>query len=317
MKTTELRVGLRHAVDLTRAHGAYRLSRAGGRPTGVRLMVNSIPKSGTNLLIKAVDALPSTTHVRPSMIRDAAPRLRPSAGEATVSIGVDGPCDASAAKVRAMLRRFPPGGFINAHVPHSLELADILDQLGFRMLAMIRDPRDVVVSSAEYMATRPGHYLLEHFSRLTPEERITQTLRGVSLPDGRTSLLDIRTRVDSVVRWEKEPFGALVRFERLVGPQGGGSLADQIAEVSRIAQLTGDRCSDEEIKRIADGLFGGTHTFRKGQVGRWREMFTAEHRRLAAELLGDVLIELGYERDLAWADPEPEASRGSEALRSG
>jgi len=226
------------------------------------MMVNSLPKSGTNLLIKAVDAMPTTTHVRPSMIRDAVPRLRPSGNEPTVSVGVDGPGDASAARVRSMLSKFPPGAFINAHVPHSSGMAHVLAELGFRMLAMIRDSRDVLVSSAEYMATRQGHYMYEHFSALAPEERLTETLRGVTLPEAGVRLYDIRTRVSGVVRWGDEAFATLVRFERLVGPQGGGSREEQTAEVERIAAHAGSRCSAEEAGRIADGLFGGTHTFR-------------------------------------------------------
>jgi hypothetical protein len=41
-------------------------------------------------------------------------------------------------------------------------------------------------------------------------------------------------------------------------------------------------------------------TFRRGQIGGWREEFTAEHKALFKEVAGDILIELGYERDHRW-----------------
>jgi hypothetical protein len=41
-------------------------------------------------------------------------------------------------------------------------------------------------------------------------------------------------------------------------------------------------------------------TFRSGKIGDWRSHFSAEHIRLFKEVAGDLLIRLGYERDLNW-----------------
>jgi len=43
-----------------------------------------------------------------------------------------------------------------------------------------------------------------------------------------------------------------------------------------------------------------SHTFRKGQVGEWKEVFTEEHKELIKSVAGKLLIDLGYETDLAW-----------------
>jgi hypothetical protein len=43
-----------------------------------------------------------------------------------------------------------------------------------------------------------------------------------------------------------------------------------------------------------------SHTFRSGKKAGWQREFTAQHRRVFAELAGDLLIELGYEPNYDW-----------------
>jgi hypothetical protein len=44
-----------------------------------------------------------------------------------------------------------------------------------------------------------------------------------------------------------------------------------------------------------------SHTFRSGKKAGWQREFTAEHRRQMDEVAGELLIQLGYEPDHAWA----------------
>jgi hypothetical protein len=41
-------------------------------------------------------------------------------------------------------------------------------------------------------------------------------------------------------------------------------------------------------------------TFRKGQPGNWKEHFTPANKTLFKETAGDLLVQLGYERDNNW-----------------
>jgi hypothetical protein len=41
-------------------------------------------------------------------------------------------------------------------------------------------------------------------------------------------------------------------------------------------------------------------TFRKGKTGGWQKHFSAEHKALFKNYAGDLLIDLGYEKDLDW-----------------
>ena len=43
-----------------------------------------------------------------------------------------------------------------------------------------------------------------------------------------------------------------------------------------------------------------SHTFRKGESGQWRKIFNEEHTEVFKKVAGDLLIRLGYERNLDW-----------------
>ncbi|OIJ18549.1 hypothetical protein BKP45_19090 [Anaerobacillus alkalidiazotrophicus] len=45
---------------------------------------------------------------------------------------------------------------------------------------------------------------------------------------------------------------------------------------------------------------GESPTFRKGQLGNWREEFDQEIKQAFKHVAGDILIQLGYEKDDKW-----------------
>jgi len=108
-----------------------------------------------------------------------------------------------------------------------------------------------------------------------------------------------------MIEWQNEDFVHLTRFEDLVGPLGGGSRKRQLDAIQKIALHLHNPCSTRQATRIAERVFGGTGTFRKGQIGGWRERFDESHLLAAKPLLGDALIRLNYEVNLDWANVRP------------
>lgn len=103
-----------------------------------------------------------------------------------------------------------------------------------------------------------------------------------------------------ILPWMQQPFTYVTRFEKLVGPQGRGSREDQVKELRNIATHLHIRCSEEGIERIANNVFGGTSTFRRGVIGSWKSHFMEEHKSLFKEVAGQLLIDMGYEEDFDW-----------------
>jgi hypothetical protein len=63
-----------------------------------------------------------------------------------------------------------------------------------------------------------------------------------------------------------------------------------------VAKHLGIPVDERAIDLVGENLFGVGRTFRKGQVGGWREEFSEEHERAVREVAGPLLAELGYEK---------------------
>jgi hypothetical protein len=173
--------------------------------------------------------------------------------------------------------------------------------MGMKMLLILRDPRDVVVSHARYVTTTPDHFLYEEYQALSEPGRLMRSITGLDRTDSQgPKLLAIHDRCTSVLPWTEQEYSYTTYFEKIVGPEGGGTRDAQVGELRSIARHLGVRCSPPDVEQLAKQIFGGTSTFRKGAIGSWRLRFSLEHRRVFKELAGHVLIDMGYEQDLHW-----------------
>lgn len=82
-----------------------------------------------------------------------------------------------------------------------------------------------------------------------------------------------------------------LRFEDLVGEEGGGSRERQMEAIESWARFL---AVDVPAETLADGLFGDTKTFNKGTVDSWRDVFQDHHVKQFEREFGDVLAEYGY-----------------------
>ncbi|MES2345081.1 MAG: hypothetical protein V4494_03990 [Chlamydiota bacterium] len=189
------------------------------------------------------------------------------------------------------------------HWTHFYKEADALknvDPNKYIKIINIRDPRDVIISQRD-MANRrgnwarwtPPHFFDDYF-KLSQEDRLSFS---IYFPDKYDS---VKVFLDRALAWVEDPDVFICRFEDLVGPQGGGDRLRQENTLRGLAHHLGYSIEEDDIKAIADNLFGNTEMFNKGQIGRWRELYTPKHKMEFNEVMGDRLIKLGYEEDLNW-----------------
>jgi hypothetical protein len=260
----------------------------------------SPPKAGTQLSLKALSLLPGLRPARTQgALRDLALAEPPSGSDADgLSAGVDWPVALRRATLPRWLEAIGPGRFAEAHLPFSPAAAEELRASGARPVLMLRDPRDLAVSHAEHLASHPEHFLHEAYRSMTPPERLLASIVGLRV--AAVGLLDVGARFRSVLPWGAEAGALALRFEDLVGPRGGGTREAQVDALARLARHAGARCSSDRLETAADQLFGGTATFRAGQVGSWRRAFAPEHVAAFKRCAGGLLIQLGYESGEAW-----------------
>lgn len=272
-------------------HGVY------NRFSTPPFLVNSMPKAGTHLLMKAVGMFPGIRRTKGQVMKRLAERYKgpDDAQLHSILLGVGWPRPVALPDVRHALQRIKRGHYAEVHMRFSAELGDLLTELGMKTLLILRDPRDVVVSHVNYVSNNPRHFLYDVYQPLSDSERIMTSITGIeqTVPGG-PMLLNIDERYQSLMPWLTQSLNYTTHFEKLVGPQGGGSRKEQIKELENVVQHLGIRHDPGDVEGVADGLFGGTTTFRKGSIGNWRNHFSAEHKRVFEELAGQLLIDLGY-----------------------
>jgi len=172
------------------------------------------------------------------------------------------------------------------HMPFCPD-AQLFELNNIRGLFIYRDPRDRIISAA-YFVDHPGAHYYPELKKLSLDERIFRFIKVV------------KRDYSHFIPWKECSFVYSTKFEDLVGPYGNGNLVAQIREITNIAEQIGiTNLSEEKILDVANRLFG-KWTFRAGQVGAWKSHFNDEHKKAFKEIAGQLLIDLGYEKDLDW-----------------
>lgn len=164
-------------------------------------------------------------------------------------------------------------------------------------ILLIRDPRDTMVSFQHYLAGGKNwpfgsKYDEYHLYKKSLDEQLRYVLK-YTLPNPKDSLNFATTLLN-------DPNILVIRFEDLVGEKGGGSAQAQQRTLDKLARTLGYSYTQSELDEIAQELFGGTGTFRQGQIGAWKSAYNEKNKALFKKLLGQTTIDLGYATDLDW-----------------
>jgi len=188
--------------------------------------------------------------------------------------------------------------FLMSHDFFSQDMAELWSICNCKIFLMLRDPRDMTLSMISYIMNGydvGGWSRNNWFGQLSLEEQINLTMErihGCGVEDHYQRRLD----------WGKMPQSCCIYFENLVGPKGGGTITAQLKEMRKIANHIHLQISDKALLEIGDQMFGHceSQTFHKGAIGKWKQYFSDENKQFCKEILGDLLIELGYESNYAW-----------------
>jgi sulfotransferase 6B1 len=260
-----------------------------------RTIANGIPKAGIHLLSSLLRKLPRMMF---SGVHHALNDFSVSPG-----IGPEQIPDVDLERLERALSAVNLGQFMTAHFPAQPKVQQLLKDLGYKTVLMVRDPRDIVVSHTFYVTRLPRHFLFERYNTVysTDEERLLVSITGFGKDEYGPAQESIGARIAKYMGWLDDPDACLCRFESLVGASGGGTAAVQRREIAAIAAHVGRPLTDRQLQRIASKVWSTrAATFRKGKIGDWQDHFNDEHKAAFKEVAGQVLIDLGYERDLDW-----------------
>jgi hypothetical protein len=272
-----------------------------GKEMQYPVFLDSVPKSGTHLLAKALLGFPGVAHSGKHMDRKTIAEFvdkdvaYPTKGREDINIQSDFPW------IKRLFQSIPAGQFLTAHLPYHPAIHETLERMNFKILVMMRDPRDVVLSWADYIAKEKNHLLNPFFKDTDRDYRIICGIKGVSSEITKTRRQPpIADLINGHMRWKTRGGAFLVQFEQLVGEKGGGSRESQYHLLEQLMDYLEIKKTSKALDQICDTLFGGTYTFNSGTIGRWRTQFTDEHKALFKKETGRLLIDAGYEKDTNW-----------------
>jgi hypothetical protein len=188
-----------------------------------------------------------------------------------------------------------------------------------RVIHIIRDGRDQAVSMLHHVWNRstdrggvqalmPGEFERREIYRQDPK-KLLQTGEGMFTEERlRGAARSWNARVGKTAQDGPALLGpnyTEVRYEDLLERPG--------EEVGRLAGFLGADTSEKAVHRAVGsasfeklsrgrerGQEDTSSFYRKGIAGDWKNYFTARDRQIYKEEAGELLIRLGYERDLDW-----------------
>lgn len=247
-----------------------------------KVLVNSVPKSGTHLLLQIILGIPGMI-ITPSWITE----------------------DKDLEKIKS-------GSVGPGHFNYSKDFANVLKQENIKVIFISRDLRDIAVSLVHFvMLNKWGHHpWTPYFKNVlkTHDERLLAVINGVQFtPEEQViysipNIPSIREFTQHKLGWLQAPEICCLTFEELV--QDGESQNQSILKIIdflwndlRYLNMT----KLELLQKIKQNIIPEkSGTFRKGQIGNWKDEFTETHKEAFKKIAGDLLINLGYEKNNNW-----------------
>ncbi len=250
--------------------------RMGRRHRLQRVLVNGSPKSGTTWMLNMIASIPGYKSV--------------------------GNYD----RVIERYAETRPGDVVHGHAWYKDGLPELIAQHNIRVILMIRDPRDQLVSRMFHIKRSSRHSWHQRFQGLSNHEALLLCIEGSEDLPGINAMVNlIRTWLDShapmiSIRYEdllRDPvvhFGRVLKYLEIED----NNLCRSIVQRNRFERHSvGWRIWRRQRK---PGEEDASSHLRKGIIGDWQNHLEAAHRRRVKELIGAELIALGYERDLDW-----------------
>jgi len=209
---------------------------------------------------------------------------------------------------KQLIEKKHASGIWSSHSPYTRAVAEYLEQRSSTNFFVIRDPRAMLVSMA-FMVSKGWLAGQEADPVLIMNDFIDGRQKnfirwGVTVHEAYPLIWEygIVGFYKMYLSWMQAKNFYTVRFENLVGSQGGGSDSLQKAEIMTIASHIGYALTDEKLTHVAKNLFGGSVTFRDGKIDGWKKYFSADMKAAFKQVPGanQLLIDLGYESTTDW-----------------
>lgn len=179
---------------------------------------------------------------------------------------------------------------------------------GIKLMSVYRDPRDALISHLFYMRSyfnkglkRDFFVVCSDFDYLSFDEQLS------ALITGRNEMISYLDFYMDQIAWTFSPLTLGVKYEDLVGKQGGGDDKKQSKAIKSIANHIGFKLTSKKLNHVVKNMYNKSpdqvqddKTFVRASIGNWKTFFKPEHTALFKEKTDDLVVKLGYEKDQNW-----------------
>ncbi|HRQ23324.1 MAG TPA: sulfotransferase domain-containing protein, partial [Anaerolineales bacterium] len=167
-----------------------------------------------------------------------------------------------------------------------------------RVINVVRDPRDVVVSNVFYVTDMETRHVHHEYYKSLPDFDSRLKISILGRPDADIEFPNIAERFAPYLGWLDRPEVLTIHFEDLIHARA--EILTKIMDhlLRRVPLPTPPKLILAALEASINPK--KSPTFRSGKTGEWKKHFTDEHKKIFKDVAGDLLIRLGYEKDDKW-----------------
>ena len=263
-----------------------------------KTLINSLPKSGTNLVAKCLDIFGykqkghfgATINLNNKLLNLIANYYKPQEDNGFIS-GIDSPILKHKFFINYGLNNLTDKQYITAHNGYNDDLIKLLSLKEIKGIIVIRDPRAIIASSVKYISQLKKHPFHNKLISIKEKDRYLKILNGFTSHN--RAYKSVIERYQSINTWLDNNDILKIKFEEIIGPKGGGDITLMDDTLHNLCDFI--NIDKNKIEHVKKTLFGpGRVTFRKGQINSWQEEIPKDIQTIIEKELEFILDKLNY-----------------------
>jgi hypothetical protein len=244
------------------------------------ILVTSMPKAGTHLLSKIIACI----FGRPALsLKKSALSTLPSVNRVVDELGY---------------RDFLFHGHFRYH-----HFSPLLTSWHWKVIVLVRDPRDVILSLRDFLATSQDPILVDAYATIRDlpyRDQIKALVRGIKTPRFEVARLESYCR--GWVEWQRRR-AIVLKYEELASDETAAKLAEFL-----------DLPLPQIVAAVRKGYGADNPTKRIGKADRWREVLDEDLCEFFRQEDGGAIAHLGYNWDPVAGDPAQHATDDADGI---
>lgn len=165
----------------------------------------------------------------------------------------------------------------------------------YRPIIFVRDLRDVCISLVYFQ----WYEIEREMGPSTVQQKLLWVINKTTGPSS-SRVLNVGKNAREAAIWSRRPDAIVLKYEDLVGPEGGGTKQAQLEALSKLANALNIPLDSTQLMYLADNIYGKrgismpSTTFRQGKSGSWKTYFSSKHTKAFKKNLGHYQTTLGY-----------------------